>query len=106
MRIIPFLFIELVSSIIIEGITDSKNRTINEIKFLLSEYGASLGSQGSVVWAFHKTQGSWEPTTKLPLAEKDKERLEELIADLEENSDIENIYTNANLPPEIEGETF
>jgi YebC/PmpR family DNA-binding regulatory protein len=81
--------------IIIEGITDSKNRTINEIKFLLSENGASLGSQGSVVWAFQKSNEGWVPTTKLPLSPEDKEKLEELIAELEENPDIENVYTNA-----------
>ncbi|MBI3633393.1 MAG: YebC/PmpR family DNA-binding transcriptional regulator [Candidatus Vogelbacteria bacterium] len=89
-------------AIIIEGITDSKNRTINEIKFLLSEHAASLGAQGSVVWAFQKSTEGWAPTTRLPLSEEDLEKLDELIAELEENPDIENIYTNAALLTEIE----
>lgn len=88
--------------LILEGITDSKNRTINEIKFLLSENGASLGSQGSVVWAFQKGPDGWTPTTKIPLSGEDIEKLEELIAELEENSDIENIFTNADLPIVVE----
>ena len=81
-------------AIIIVGTTDSKNRTINEIKFLLSENEASLGSQGSVVWAFQKTNEGYIPTTKLPLSAEDKEKLETLIGELEENPDIEDIYTN------------
>lgn len=80
--------------IILEGITDSKNRTINELKFLLSEYDASLGTQGSVVWAFQKSSDGWTPTTRIPLSPEDKEKLNSLLAELEENPDIENIYTN------------
>jgi len=80
--------------IIIEGITDNKNRTINEVKFLLSENECSLGGQGSVVWAFGKIDGEWAPNVKIPLTLEDKEKLDSLISELEENPDIENIYTN------------
>lgn len=83
------------AAIIIEGTTDSKNRTINEIKFTLSEHGGSLGTQGSVVWAFQKNDGVFEPTMRLPLSAEDKGKLTELIEELEESADIENIYTNA-----------
>ncbi len=82
-------------AIIIEGATDSKNRTINEIKFTLSKYEGSLGAQGSVVWAFQKNEGVFEPTTKIPLPEAEQAKLDELIGELEENADVENIYTNA-----------
>lgn len=83
------------AAIIIEGATDSKNRTINEIKFTLSENGASLGTQGSVVWAFQKTAEGWEPTAKMGLSETDRDNLHTLIAELEDNPDVEDIYTNA-----------
>jgi len=39
---------------IIEGITNSRNRTSQEIKHILSKYGGSLASPGSVVWMFEK----------------------------------------------------
>ena len=81
--------------IIIEGVTDNKNRTINEIKFILSENNANLAGQGAVVWAFAKKDGAWEATMKLPMTEGDRETLDEIIATLEDNPDIENIYTNA-----------
>ncbi len=82
-------------AIIIKGMTDSKNRTINEIKFLLSEGGASLGAQGSVVWAFQKLNDGFEATTKIDLSEGDQEKLMTILDLLEENPDIDNVYTNA-----------
>ena len=81
-------------AIIIKGTTDSKNRTINEIKFLLSEGGASLGAQGSVVWAFKKVNEGFEPTTKIALSEEDQKKLMAILDVLEDNPDVENIYTN------------
>lgn len=41
-------------AIIIEAITDNKNRTINEIKHLLSEHGGKLAEYGSLLWNFEK----------------------------------------------------
>lgn len=40
--------------ILIEGVTDNKNRTTSEIKHLLSERGGRLAEQGSVEWMFEK----------------------------------------------------
>jgi len=41
-------------ALLIEGITDNKNRTLNEIKHLLSERGGRLADPGSVAWNFEK----------------------------------------------------
>lgn len=41
-------------TIIIEGITDNKNRTTAEIKHLLNEHGAKLAESGSLIWGFEK----------------------------------------------------
>lgn len=41
-------------SVIIEVITDNKNRTINEIRHLLSQYDGRLADPGSVAWNFAK----------------------------------------------------
>lgn len=40
------------SALIIEGTTDNKNRTISEIKHLLSQHEGKLASPGSVLWLF------------------------------------------------------
>jgi YebC/PmpR family DNA-binding regulatory protein len=41
-------------AIIIEGITDNKNRSLNEIKNVLSRYNGKLVSEGSVKWMFER----------------------------------------------------
>ncbi len=40
--------------IIIEALTDNKNRTAANIKHILSKHGGSLGSSGSVSWQFER----------------------------------------------------
>ena len=39
-------------SIILEGITDNKNRTLSEIRQILQKQGAKLANEGSLKWAF------------------------------------------------------
>ncbi len=41
-------------AIMIKAITDNKNRTVSEIKHLLSKGGGSFGSSGSVGWMFNQ----------------------------------------------------
>lgn len=41
-------------AIIIEGITDNKNRALGEIKQILSQYGGKLAQEGSVRWMFQR----------------------------------------------------
>lgn len=40
--------------VIIEGITDNKNRTLGEIKQILNKYNGKLASEGSAKWKFEK----------------------------------------------------
>lgn len=41
-------------AILIEGITDSTNRTVSEIKHLLNEHGGKFAEPGSMQWNFQK----------------------------------------------------
>ena len=41
-------------AIIVEGITDNKNRTLNEVKKILSQGGGKLAAAGSVQWLFDR----------------------------------------------------
>ena len=41
-------------AVIIEGITDNKNRALGEIKQILSKNGGKLASEGSVKWMFNQ----------------------------------------------------
>jgi YebC/PmpR family DNA-binding regulatory protein len=42
------------AAIIIECMTDNKNRTVGEIRHLLAKYNGNLGSENSVAWMFSK----------------------------------------------------
>lgn len=41
-------------AILVEGTTDSKNRTLSEIKHLLAEFGARLAEPDSLIWNFER----------------------------------------------------
>lgn len=82
------------SAILIEGLTDSKNRSAAEIKHLLSLHGSALASQGAAAWAFAKENGEWVPQVTVPLSDEDGEKLSLLIEELEEREDVQDVYTN------------
>ena len=41
-------------AIMIDAMTDNKNRTVSEIRYILSKNGGNLGASGCVAWMFHK----------------------------------------------------
>ncbi len=144
------------SALVIEGTTDNKNRSISEIKFLLSEHAGKLANPGSVLWLFErygliiikasaakkdelelaaidsgaqdikwsdeetleiytkpeelekikkslseknlKAEDSslvWTPKNETQIADqKAKERLEKLFEALDDNEDVNEVYTN------------
>lgn len=81
-------------ALIIEGITDNKNRTAQEIKYLLAEHGGNLATPGSVTWAFQKVAGVWRAKALAELDKSAKQKVTELIATLEANDDVKKITTN------------
>jgi YebC/PmpR family DNA-binding regulatory protein len=83
------------AAIIIETLTDSRNRTAAEIKHLLSENGLALASPGSATWAFTRTHEGYEPATTVELSEAENARLLEILHEIDSHDDVENVYTNA-----------
>ena len=87
------------TGIIIETLTDSKNRTAQDINHILAKNGFALAGIGSVTWSFQKEITSegliWKPTTVIPLSDSDLELLDKLVDELEELDDVQDIYTNA-----------
>ena len=83
-------------ALIIEGLTDSKNKSAAEIKHLLSLNNAAFASPGAATWAFKKESGEWVPTTTIPLSEEDGLNLSALIEELEALDYVQNVYTNGD----------
>ncbi len=63
-------------AIMLQVLTDNKNRTVSEIRHLFSKYGGNLGSPNSVAWMFTK-KGS----ISVEKAQIDEDRLMEIALD-------------------------
>src|ERR1035437_1150820 len=85
--------------IIIETLTDSENRTAQDIKHILTKNGFALGGIGAVTWGFQKDKTPegmvWKPNMLVPVSDEDLELLDKLVEEFEENDDVQEVYTNA-----------
>ncbi len=78
-------------ALIIETATDNRNRTVADIRHIMSRNNGSLGESGSVGWMFHR-----KGTLDVPVSAAGEDRLMEVLLDagLEDlNSDDENYFT-------------
>ncbi len=85
------------AAIIVDALTDNRNRTTQELKHLLSKNELELAAPGSALWAFQKhPDGSFTPHE--PLTEVDasfEDALSALLSLLDEHDDVQRVFTNA-----------
>ncbi len=85
-------------AIIAVALTDNPNRTSSDVKFAFSRAGGSLGSPGSATYLFKRdSTGNYVPTMTIPVSEPDRQKVQQLVAALRANEDIEDVYTAADL---------
>lgn len=82
------------SAIIIEALTENRNKAAQEIKHILSKNGFSLAGMGSVTWSFKRNDRVWTATQTMSLPDEDLEKLEILVEQLEDNDEVQDVYTN------------
>lgn len=83
-------------AILVDALTDNKNRTTQEMKHLLLTQGIELAPLGAASWAFTKTGGVYIPHEPLvELTEADEERLESILEAIDEHEDVQEVFTNA-----------
>lgn len=90
-------------AILIEAISDNRNRTVQEIKVILRDYGGKWAESGSVQWAFEHSADTW--TAKFPqaISGEDAQKLGVLVDALEENDSVQHVFTTAQqLAPAIQ----
>lgn len=80
-------------ALIVEGITDNKNRTLGEIKSILGRHEGKMAGEGAVKWMFEK-----RGVLEIDFKDKSKEELELLAiesgaSDFKYDENIINIYT-------------
>ncbi len=83
---------------IITAVTDNNNRTSQEIRHVFTKAGLQLGVPGTAAWAFTKTAEGYVPQNPTDISDADGEKLAELIESLEEQEDVQDIYTTADTP--------
>lgn len=82
-------------ALVIEGYTDNRNRTSQELKHVLSEHGGSLANPGAALWAFQKVEGKLQALSPIEITEEDGAKLSTLLEALDEHDDVNEVYTNA-----------
>jgi|SRR3989344_8125993 len=83
------------TNFIITATTDNRNRTIGEIKNILSKHEAKMAQPGSVMWGFDKVGADF--TAKYPVTIQDqntKDKLYKLFEELDGNEDVQEVYVN------------
>jgi len=88
-------------AVLVEVLTDNKNRTVAEIRHIFSKYGGNLGENGCVSWMFDK-KGSILVDKK----QVDEDRLMEIAIeagadDVKEEENEYEIITNPNMLDEV-----
>jgi len=83
-------------AILVDALTDNKNRTTQEIKHLLVLHSIELENPGAASWAFTKSGGAYLPNEPLiEVAGADEERLSAVLEALDEHDDVQQVFTNA-----------
>jgi YebC/PmpR family DNA-binding regulatory protein len=82
-------------AILIEALTDNRNKAAQEVKAILARHGSELASPGSASWAFTKGPEGMIASTTIPLEDADIEKLQLLVEELEENDEVQEVFTNA-----------
>lgn len=82
-------------AIMIETLTDNRNKAAGEVKHILSENNCALAAPGSASWAFTKTAEGYMPNMMTSISEEDGLKLDKLIEELEDNDEVQEVWTNA-----------
>ena len=69
----------------IKAITDNRNRTISEVRKILSEHNAKMVPPGSISWMFSQD---------ISIDESSQNELSKLFEALDNNDDVEDIASN------------
>ncbi len=81
--------------LIIVALTDNRNKAAAEIKHIFTKNGLVLGTPGSASWNFEKTAEGYIPKMTTPLDDEDLEKLEKIVDELEDNDEVQEVFTSA-----------
>lgn len=86
----------------VKGLTDNKNRTVAEIRNIFNKHGGSLGGSGSTSYIFANDPEN--PSFEINIEDLElAKKLTQLCELLEDNDDVQDVYTNFSMSDEIAG---
>jgi len=86
-------------AIVVKALTDSRNRTIQEIRKIFETRGGSLGEQGSAAYIFKDPE---KPLFEVKIEDKAKaEKVLGLVEALDEHDDVQNVLANFDISEEF-----
>lgn len=85
-------------AILIESVSDNRNRTVAEIKKIISDCNGRWGEPGSVRWIFQKSStepdSAWTAKFSHPVDETTGVEIEKLISRLKDHADVHEVFSN------------
>lgn len=78
--------------VIIEVITDNRNRAVAEVRNRIEKHGGRMGEPGSVMYAYDKKEEGYLPRFTIPVG--NQARIEEFLDALNEYDDVSEVYAN------------
>jgi YebC/PmpR family DNA-binding regulatory protein len=84
------------TAVLVATVTDNRNRTVGEVRYLFNRFGGNLGESGSVAWQF-ESRGM----ISIPAGEVDADEVALLAidagaVDVEVESELVTVFTEAN----------
>src|SRR5215212_7947835 len=105
-------------ALIVEALTDNRNRTATNVRTIFSRNGGNLGAGGHRIWTaldqLHEVQKAlepllgepesaklaWKPSTEVEVRGDDAANLVKLIDSLDEDDDVQTVWGNYDVPEE------
>jgi len=91
-------------AVMVEALTDNRNRTVHEVRAALEKNGGSLGVSGAVAHVFERdlmeTENGeimevWAPTYKVPVPPENEKAFAKMLDALDESDDVQEVWHNA-----------
>src|SRR5215213_3331125 len=101
-------------ALLVEALTDNRNRTASDVRHLFAKHDGNLGATGAVAWLFERQGVILVPGTvdeaELTMVPKTTVEVDEeavarkvlrLVDALEENDDVQDVYANFDIPERV-----
>jgi YebC/PmpR family DNA-binding regulatory protein len=82
------------TALIIECVTDNRNRSTNDVKHLVSKAGGSLAQSGAARYLFDRVGDEWVPKMLIETDEATGTMVADLIDELEAHDDVSRVFSN------------